>query len=331
MARTKAHCAIVTLTFVLLLFSAVAPARGAVCGDGVIDANELCDDGAANGTDACCTAVCTRVDSDHDGICDADEPCPSPAPLLAGATATINGFSTASADDTFRLTGTLAPSAAVDPAADGVAILLSNRFSGTFVYASIPGGAGWTRSPRGGWVYRDPRGTVDGVTYVSIRPAAATPERLLLVVEGRHGDYARNTDIRPLHVAVALAASSADREQCGETYLALSRCAFSRSGGILRCTPPPPQRRCSSSEPDARVRCDAQNAAAAQETYFTTHGTHYSGACADLPGFTPSAGVLCLTIGADVVYTVVTTSPASTISCVYSSVPASGQPSLVCS
>jgi hypothetical protein len=124
----------------------------------------------------------------------------------------------------------------VDPAVDGVAVLLSNRFSGTFVHASIPGGAGWTRSPRGGWVYRDPQSTVDGVTYVSVKPAAA-PERLLLVVEGRHGDYARSTDIRPVHVAIALAASSADREQCGETYLALSRCTFSRSGRTLHTAP----------------------------------------------------------------------------------------------
>jgi hypothetical protein len=299
-------------------------------GDGIVDAGELCDDGAGNGTDACCTAICTRVDSDHDGICDADEPCPSPAPLLADATVTVSGFTTAAADDTFRLTGTLAPGVAVDPAAEGVTVLLSHKFRGTLVRAEIPGGTGWTRSPRGGWVYRDPQGTVDGVTYVSVKPAA-TSGRLLLVVEGRRGDYARSTDVRPVHVTVALAASSAGRAQCGESNLALSRCTFSASGRILRCTPPPPQRRCTSAEPNARVRCVAQNAAAAQETYFTTHGTHYSGACAALPGFAPSAGVLCLTTSADFVYSVVTASPASTISCTYSSAPALGQPNLVCS
>jgi cysteine-rich repeat protein len=51
--------------------------RGApVCGDGIVDPGERCDDGAANGTDGCCDASCMPVDTDGDGICDAQDDCP---------------------------------------------------------------------------------------------------------------------------------------------------------------------------------------------------------------------------------------------------------------
>src|SRR5690348_4456400 len=48
----------------------------ASCGDGLLEPDtELCDDGAENGTDACCTTQCDFVDGDRDGICDAYDPC----------------------------------------------------------------------------------------------------------------------------------------------------------------------------------------------------------------------------------------------------------------
>ncbi len=49
------------------------------CGNGVVDAGEACDHGALNGSDECCAADCTIVDTDHDGICDRDDSCPADA------------------------------------------------------------------------------------------------------------------------------------------------------------------------------------------------------------------------------------------------------------
>jgi hypothetical protein len=51
---------------------------GAGCGDGVVQAPEQCDLGAANGG-GCCTSACFIVDGDGDGVCDAADNCPSRA------------------------------------------------------------------------------------------------------------------------------------------------------------------------------------------------------------------------------------------------------------
>lgn len=48
-----------------------------VCGDGDVDPGETCDDGVVNGLDGCCSATCTRIDADFDGVCDAQDNCPT--------------------------------------------------------------------------------------------------------------------------------------------------------------------------------------------------------------------------------------------------------------
>jgi thrombospondin type 3 repeat protein len=44
------------------------------CGDGIRDPGEPCDDGGAS---ACCTAACTLIDADGDGVCDPADHCPA--------------------------------------------------------------------------------------------------------------------------------------------------------------------------------------------------------------------------------------------------------------
>jgi cysteine-rich repeat protein len=44
------------------------------CGDGVVDANEECDDGNTSGGDGC-SETCTFEDLDHDGVRDVDDAC----------------------------------------------------------------------------------------------------------------------------------------------------------------------------------------------------------------------------------------------------------------
>jgi hypothetical protein len=48
-----------------------------LCGNGALDPGEVCDAGAGNGTDGCCSAVCTLLDADGDGTCDAADVCPA--------------------------------------------------------------------------------------------------------------------------------------------------------------------------------------------------------------------------------------------------------------
>lgn len=300
----------------------------ALCGDGMLEPElELCDDGSANGTNACCTTECDFVDGDHDGICDAQDPCVGSSPLLTDVALTVKGFATAAPDDTFRLTAMLAPGGPVDLASTGFSVVLSNQWWGSFAHAAIPSGPVWRPRPRGGWSYHDATGSIGGITNVTMK--ARGEGTLALRVEGRRRDYTPSTEVRPVRVTVALAAAAASPAQCGETTLSLPRCTFTQAGNTLRCEPPAPQRRCPT-DLDGAIVCNAKNAAAAEDMYFTVHGEYYSGECGGLPGFTLSADVHCLAVGVVSQYTIVTVSSLSSLVCIYSSNPHSGDPSLIC-
>jgi hypothetical protein len=51
----------------------------AVCGNGTVESGESCDHGSDNGSNGCCTANCTLVDQDSDGLCDLLDNCPRDA------------------------------------------------------------------------------------------------------------------------------------------------------------------------------------------------------------------------------------------------------------
>ena len=82
---------------------------------------------------------------------------------------------------------------------------------------------------------------------------------------------------------------------------------------------------------NARVAADARNAATAQEGYFVDNNTYFSGACTGLPGFTLSGGVVCSTTGTATSFTVNSSHPSATKSCVWTSSPSGGAANLVCS
>jgi prepilin-type N-terminal cleavage/methylation domain-containing protein len=82
---------------------------------------------------------------------------------------------------------------------------------------------------------------------------------------------------------------------------------------------------------NSRVSADARNAATAQEAYFVDNNLYASGACTTLPGFTLSAGVVCTTTGTATDFTVNTSHPSATKSCVWTSNPGAGSANLVCS
>lgn len=79
---------------------------------------------------------------------------------------------------------------------------------------------------------------------------------------------------------------------------------------------------------DARIMQDARNAATGQEAYFGDSGAYYSGSCAGLPGVTVSPGVVCTATGGPNTFSITTTHPMATKSCVWSNV---GVPNLICS
>jgi hypothetical protein len=239
----------------------------------------------------------------------------------------MTGFATEKVDDSFRFEAVLAPGATFDPAATGLSFELSNQYVGPFATAEVPGGIGWRARGRGGLSYSDPDGTHGGVTRIKVKTLA--DGTLSVSIAGRRQPYALSTGIRPIRVTIGPGTETPGAE-CGVAFLAYSRCEFQGAANVLRCTPPPSWRRCGD-DPDARVRCDALNAAAAQETYYVSHGEYFGGECAALPGFTPSPETICVAAANEMTFALVTGGPSATVTCTYESAPDMDQPNLVCS
>jgi hypothetical protein len=239
----------------------------------------------------------------------------------------ITGFATEEVDDSFRLDAVLAPGMTVDPVTSGLTLELGNEYAGTFAFADVPGGIGWRARTRGAASYADPDGIHGGITRIKVKPLADGTSTISIA--GRREPYAFTTGIRPVRVAIGFGPSATGSE-CGLAYLSYSRCGFPVSGNAMRCTPPPAPRRCGAS-PDARVRCDALNAAAAQEAYFVGHGEYFGGECSELPGFTASPETICVTAGSELAFVLTTAGPSASVTCTYESSPDMDDPNLVCS
>lgn len=87
-----------------------------ICGNGIIESGELCDDGAANGTaSSCCTAVCTRQPPGTPctgGTCDGADTC-----VAATTTTSTTQTSTSSTTSTTLLGCSATPASGCQPAA----------------------------------------------------------------------------------------------------------------------------------------------------------------------------------------------------------------------
>ncbi len=183
-----------------------------VCGDGVVDQGEWCDDGGNNDYDLCCTSSCTPIDGDGDGICDAVDTCawfPTSGPArLTEIGLRISGLATPIGDERFRFTGRIRirDDGFIDPAVVGVrfgmfswATSSSDPKAGTapLVAAHVPGGRGWRSRPdRGLWMFRDSRGRNGGITRVTLKrfdpdPIIESPSQVTFAFEvvGRRGRY----------------------------------------------------------------------------------------------------------------------------------------------
>lgn len=342
---------------VAILSSALAAVVAhAACGDGVVDAGEHCDHGAANGADGCCSADCLLVDRDFDALCDAADGCDNHAldarikePRLeirstaAGAVLRFRG----------RITVPVVP--AIDPAAQGVRLALSDSPNDGFAEGTrvldvrLPAGARWT-GRADAWTYRDRTGSACGITRmgVKLRPPVVPSVNLVDVVfdvEGRGAVYAVTPDMvttgvdpvtgqltgRALVAQVAFVApDDAANPQCGSVYVTselATRCAF-EVGGVV-CQGPRIGGPCRVGDPDDLVVCDVLNAVRAQARWFARRGDYFSGACGVLPGVVTSPGVSCVTAGTADEFQVYAAHPSALRQCTWTSAPGAGQ-NLVC-
>ena len=78
---------------------------------------------------------------------------------------------------------------------------------------------------------------------------------------------------------------------------------------------------------DARVRQDARNAATGQEAYYLDTLSYFTGDCSLLPGVNVSPGVACTATSTGAAFSIATSHPRATISCLFES---GGDPNLAC-
>jgi prepilin-type N-terminal cleavage/methylation domain-containing protein len=79
---------------------------------------------------------------------------------------------------------------------------------------------------------------------------------------------------------------------------------------------------------DARVMQDARNVATAEEAYFSDTLSYFTGDCAGLPGVVLSPGIVCTASGAPNSFSVQTSHPQASKTCVWQS---DSSPNLICS
>ena len=187
-----------------------------------------------------------QADGDGDGRGDVCDPCTGQG-TIGKPKLTIGGLSTPSGDDRLKVRGEITPpfpfSPALDPAASGVRILITDATGATVLDGVIPGGpydyatqTGWkSNSSRTRWSYRNGLGGIGGIVKVALK-IGSSPWLLQFSASGRNGTYAVAPTGLPVHVTFAVDASAG---QCGEVSFAgpppSPSCAFSSSGRTLGC------------------------------------------------------------------------------------------------
>jgi hypothetical protein len=228
-------------------------------------------------------------------------------------------------DDTLHLRAIvpLPAWATVDPATTGLRLtLVDNEWTSDDLVLDVaaPGGSGWMVNGDGGsWSYRSPNPATSAIKRATVKeieanPAYVVPRALLVTIDARRGTYDPTSDLESHYFTLAFAGNGT-AEVCAERpfypwlltglpglepWEAESwqpSCKFRSNGRTLECTTGPQVGPCRVSSSGDMMRCDAENAAAAQEQYWNANGSYYTGACDALPGFSASPDVTCATSG----------------------------------
>jgi ELWxxDGT repeat protein len=208
------------------------------CGDGSLDTGELCDNGAANGTDGICTIDCrlvqdldadgepnatdncpdawnaSQADADGDGEGDACEACMGGASIVAPKLK-LRKLQPPAGDDkiVFKGSAVVPTTPFIAPDVLGARILVEDAAGVDVVNALIPDFE-YDSTDKTGWKanesftsfrYTDPLG-IQGVTKVGIKLITKTPGLLKFSVTGKRGSYAAALPNLPLTATLSLTA-----------------------------------------------------------------------------------------------------------------------------
>lgn len=212
----------------------------AMCGDGLVQAGEQCDDGPANGANQCCSVTCERVDGDGDGVCDRDDVC------SGGRTFSRPSFKLAKLDrpGDQRLTfggEAFLPTAPLDPVTSGMRMRIAGR--GTVLAdVQLPGGVydgitGWkANTARTKFDYRDRRDApLGGIVKVTLkRRPLGFYDRVTVRVKASGGYTVAPGDL-PLDTTVVLDPLTTPSSQCAQTAFSADDCRLNGAATSVTC------------------------------------------------------------------------------------------------
>jgi uncharacterized delta-60 repeat protein len=245
-------------------------APAAVCGNGLLEFGEGCDDDNTRDGDACSAACEVEPDDDGDGLLDeAYDYCvnvggtqeflaDTPSAITLGRSTTAAGTS-----ETLTFSGVVQmPSgwsfASFDPTAPdpwsggrGVELMVANGVPSRILSAVVADDGPdrvWTRSSPTLWHYEN-RFPEDGSPIVEVQIADAGAGKVSVLVRARKSQFvgALGTGFDPLPLQGAIAfgrrQGAGQVGECGEVRFAATECAVSASGASVACRRPTPAAR----------------------------------------------------------------------------------------
>ena len=220
-------------------------------GDGVPDVSDDCvnvadpaqldsdADGVGDACDNCATVKNpAQTDSDGDGVGDACDPCASGA-LVSTARVKVARLLT-KGKQTLQIGGVVTPPSvpALDPAGNGLRVLLRDASGGASLDVTVPKGAGWTVGAGPSWVYKNPAGFA-GLTKVSVLPVPGAPGTFKVKVIGRNLTLPLTGASLPLSTTFVFDLPSASTGQCGDATFPgpapAPHCVLRPSGAAVVC------------------------------------------------------------------------------------------------
>jgi hypothetical protein len=223
------------------------------------------------GSSATCPADTGQPDGDNDGVCDAQDNCPTdpnPAqtdtdgdsvgdacdPCTDGAPVTkpqliITKLLTAPGDDGLKFKGSalVGSTPTINPKVNGVRVLVQDNSGGTVVDALIPGGAydavtkiGWKMNGTGTvFTYKHPVPGISGIVKAQVKISTKNPNLVTFQAQGKAGSYPVSQSQIPLKGTMVIDSPTAETGQCGEATFPgpspIPYCRFNGSGSTLIC------------------------------------------------------------------------------------------------
>jgi hypothetical protein len=163
----------------------------------------------------------SQENADNDGLGDACDPCTNVVPVFATKSRLkLTKQLTPTGDEGLAFRGLLAglpTTPTIDPATNGVRIIVSDSTGATIADVTVPGNAGWKVNAKGTrWRFSNPAG-VGGIVKVVLAQKGSAAGSMRFSVRGKNGSFTANQNNLPLHGTLVLDVPMATTGQCGES------------------------------------------------------------------------------------------------------------------